>query len=104
MKKNNKALLEQVIEQRLTEVLENPNTDTEAFEEAMKAIDKQIELDKVKKEKLMKCVEIGAVVIAAPLLEAGCRKAFAKMICSFEKDYTFTTTAGRSLSSLFKFK
>lgn len=104
MKKTNRELLNEVIEQRLKESLENPAEDNGSFEEAMAAIDRQIELDKVKKDKIMKCVEIGAAVVAAPLIEAGCKKAFAKMICTFEQDYTFTTTAGRALSSLFKFK
>ena len=31
----------------------------------------------------MKVVEIGAVVVAAPLIEAACKKGFAYMICEF---------------------
>lgn len=104
MKKKNKELLDLLIEKKLNESLENGHIDSETFEEAMDAIDRQIELDNIKKEKLMKLVEIGAIVIATPLIEYGCKKAFAKMICTFESDNIFTTTAGRSLSSLFKFK
>lgn len=104
MKKNNRELLEQVIEDRLNKCLENTDDNDISFEEAMQAIEKQTELDKIKKEKIVKFVEIGALVVAAPLIEAGCKKAFAKMICTFEQDYTFTTTAGRALSSLFRFK
>ena len=52
----------------------------------------------------MKYVEIGAAVILTPLIEAGCKKAFAHMLCEFEKDYNFTTMAGKSLSGLFKFR
>lgn len=153
MEKTNRELLEQVIEDRLTKSLDDANN-TDAFEEAMKAIAKQNDIDKhihelekhsinvekfehevfmdkmkhdhevmleklrheldaqklkqeTKKDKrdtIMKVVEIGAIVVAAPLIEAGCRKAFAELLCNFEKDYTFTTTAGRSLSSLFRFK
>lgn len=104
MLKGNRELLNNVIEKKLTESLEDTEKSSESFEEAMNAIDRQIELDKIKKDKIIKCVELGAVVIAAPLIEAGCKKAFAKMICKFEQDGIFTTTAGRSLSSLFKFK
>jgi hypothetical protein len=161
MEKTNRELLEEVIKDRLTKSLDNAESNTEAFEEAMKAIAKQNDIDKhihelekhvcdvekfnyevemnklkhehevlmdkirngLDKEKLehekdkstleskknkrdmvMKIVEIGAIVVAAPLIEAGCKKAFAEILCNFEKDYTFTTTAGRSLSSLFRFK
>lgn len=55
-------------------------------------------------DRLMKVVEIGATVVAAPLIEAGCKKAFAHMLCEFEKDYNFTTMAGKSLSGIFKFR
>lgn len=103
MNKKNKELLNQVIESKLQESLESTDKDGQAFDEAMQAIDRQIELDKNKRDKIIKCVEIGAAVIAAPLVEAGLRKMFAKTICEFEKDYTFTTSAGKSLSKLFKF-
>ena len=74
-----------------------------------KAIDKQIELAKIKSqkdsnrvEKAIKLIEIGAVVIATPLIGLKCNTLFAKTICEFEKDYTFTSTAGKTLSKLFK--
>lgn len=101
MNKENKELLDKVIKDRLTKSLEN-GEDTTSFEEAMEAIDRQAELDKNKKDKIVKLVEIGALVIATPIIEAKCRKAFAEMICNFEKDYTFTTTAGKALSKIFK--
>lgn len=119
MNEDNKKLLEEVINDRLKKSLgENPGEASAAFEEAMKAIDRQNELDKTKndldgiknerdsknRDRLVKVVEIGAVVVAAPLIEAACKKGFAYMICEFEKDYSFTTMAGKSLSSLFKFK
>lgn len=62
------------------------------------------ETDQAAKDRLIKCGEIALAVIVTPMIEAGCKKAFAKMICDFEKDYNFTTMAGRSLSSIFKFK
>lgn len=64
----------------------------------------KLETDQAAKDRLIKCGEIALAVIVTPMIEAGCKKAFAKMLCDFEKDYNFTTMAGRSLSSIFKFK
>lgn len=57
-----------------------------------------------KRNVIMKSVEIASIVILTPVVEYVTKKGFAKLLCNFEKDYTFTTTAGRSLSSLFRFK
>lgn len=105
MKKDNKKLLEDVINDRLTKSLgDDPDEASAAFEEAMQAIDRQNELDKDKKDRVVKVVEIGMAVVAAPLIEAACKKGFARMICEFEEDHIFTTMAGKSLSALFKFR
>lgn len=105
MKKENKALLDEVIKDRLEKSLdEDAENREEAFREAMDAIDRQNELDKNNKDRIVKIVEIGAAIIAVPLIDAGCKKAFAKLICEFEKDYTFTTSAGKTLANLFRFK
>ena len=105
MKKENKKLLEDVIKDRLTKSLGNdPDEASEAFKEAMEAIDRQNALDKDSKDRLVKFVEIGTAVVIAPLIETGCKKAFAHMICEFEKNDSFATMAGKSLSGLFKFK
>jgi len=206
MKKDNRELLESLIENRLKAALEDGNENSKAFEEAMKAIDRQLEIDKkeleMEKEKLkqqhekelaedkqrfefereeakeqfefnildkrhecevekeilksdlqekredadrkfkmdleetkqefemdkieaihqheiekakleanqaklnmtIKAVEIAAAVVIAPLIDFRCKETFAHMLCEFEKDYNFTTMAGRSLSGLFKFK
>ncbi len=64
----------------------------------------KLEADQAAKERMIKYAEIALAVIVTPMIEAGCKHAFAKMICEFEKDYNFTTMAGRSLNSLFKFK
>lgn len=64
----------------------------------------KLENDQAAKDRLIKCGEIALAVIVTPMIEAGCKKAFAKMICDFEKDYNFTTMAGKSLNALFKFK
>lgn len=105
MNKENKKLLEEVIKDRLEKSLESdPDEAKTSFEEAMQAIDRQNTLDKDKKDRLVKMLEIGTAVLVAPLIEVACKKGFAHMICEFEKDYNFTTMAGKSLSSLFKFK
>ena len=45
-----------------------------------------------------------AGLILGPFIESACKRGYARMLCEFEKDYTFTTTAGRQLSGLFRFK
>ena len=105
MKKENKKLLEEVIKDRLTKSLGNdPDEASEALKEAMEAIDRQTVLDKDDKDRIVKFVEIGTAVVLAPLIEVGCKKAFAHMICEFERNDSFTTMAGKSLSGLFKFR
>ena len=105
MNKENKKLLEEVIKDRLTKSLGNDTDEaSEAFKEAMEAIDRQNTLDKDSKDRMVKFVEIGTAVVLAPLIETGCKKAFAHMICEFEKNDSFATMAGKSLSGLFKFK
>lgn len=73
--------------------------------QAMKAIEEmkyKFENDQAAKDRLVKCTEIALAVLVTPVIEAGFKKAFAAMICDFEKDYNFTTFAGKSLSNLFK--
>ena len=65
-------------------------------------IEHNIEKSKNNSQTALRVLEIAAAVVVAPIVEHKFRKGFAKMICEFEKDYNFTTTAGRSLSKLFK--
>ena len=104
MKKENKKLLEDVIKDRLTKSLGDSDEASEAFKEAMEAIDRQNTLDKDSKDRIVKFVEIGTAVVLAPLIETACKQAFAHMICEFERNDSFTTMAGKSLSGLFKFR
>ena len=206
MKKDNRDLLESLIQNRLEEALKNEDENSKAFEEAMKAIDRQLEIDKreadmqkeelklkhdkekeesrqqfeiereeskqhfevdiqtkrhefdlekeevksnldsirddknrnfqvqleemkqefelhrdelnyyrekekaeleakkARNEMLIKGIEIAAAVIVTPLIDMRCKTTFAQMLCEFEKDYNFTTMAGKSLSGLFKFR
>ena len=75
---------------------------TVAHEQEMKKV--KMETNQCKLNTAVKVAEIAAAVILAPLMDFRCKEAFAEMICEFEKDYNFTTMAGRSLSALFKFK
>ena len=59
MKKENKKLLEDVIKDRLTKSLGDSDEASEAFKEAMEAIDRQNTLDKDSKDRIVKFVEIG---------------------------------------------
>ena len=123
MNKKNNQLLEEVIQKRLELALKAEGEISEAaFEDAMEAIDRQIAIDRAKNEALnnqerleedkikerrdsiIKCLEIGATIIAAPIITAKINKTFAHMLCDFEKNYNFTTTAGKSLSKIFKLK
>ena len=53
---------------------------------------------------VIKGVEIVGIVVVTPMIGYATKKAFAEMMCYFEKEYTFTTMPGRSISSWFKFK
>lgn len=136
MTERNNELLDQVIENRLEQVLypdASSEEDKHAFKEAMEALNKKIELEKIEtshrdqitklemekernhRDEIVKIeeakrdriVQIGLFVggaVLSPLIERWIKTGYAKMLCEFEKDYTFTTSAGRALSSLFRFK
>ena len=136
MDEKNRELLNEVIEDRLERALSSDGTldeDKQVFKEAMDAVNKQIELDKIeasykaemkkmeienernlreeiskkeeaKKDRWVQVGIFGGGLLLGPVIEVCCKKVYARMLCEFEKDYTFTTTAGRGLSSLFRFK
>ena len=136
MDERNRNLLKDLIEDRLERAIDaDPNNEEDklVFKEAMEAVNKQIELDKIetshkeqiekmkmdkeqslrdetvkleeaKKERLVQIGLFAAGLLISPIIEVACKKGYAKMLCEFEKDYTFTTSAGRSLSGLFRFK
>lgn len=124
----NKELLEKVINSRLEDSLDEDMDLKErelAFKEAMAAMDRHIELERFesankenelvhaenelnRKEqglnRIVKYVEVAAVPVGLLILDSALKWKYMKTICNFEKDYTFTTTPGRSLSGLFRFK
>lgn len=110
----NKELLETVIKDRLEKANSkdvDPEVKKASFREAMEAIDRLVELEKnesSKKEQkfapLIKAMEVGVIPAGLILIDFLCKRSHTTRICNFEKDYTFTTTPGRSLSGLFRFK
>lgn len=125
MNKENRKLLDEVISSRLEYVSTYTVADdneTEAFRQAMEAIDRQIKIseldasadeqikkqdqskEEAKKDRLVKLVEICAVPLVLVGVQYVCNMRYAKVLCNFEKDYTFTTSAGRAMSKFFNFK
>ena len=106
MRKENRKLLEEVTKDRLETALtsEDEEKKKEAFKEAMEAVSKQTDISNAWKDRIIKCAEIGATVLLVPTIDYFFKKKFSERICNFEKDYTFTTTAGKSLGGLFRFK
>ena len=110
----NKELLEKVINDRLEKSLSediDPEMKKVYFKEAMEALDRQNEIDRsdsMKKEqnlnRVIRYVEVAAVPAGLMLLDSLFKWRFMKTVCNFEKDYTFTTTPGRSISSFFRWK
>ena len=118
MDEKNRELLSKVTESRLRKALESSGDeekDKVAFKEAMEAVSKELEFEKIqaeerskkeaaRKDGWIKYIVLGVEVLLVPTIDFAHKKRYAKMLCEFEKDYTFTTTAGRGLSSLFRFK
>lgn len=122
MKDETKELLEEVTVKRLSESLANSGEEEdESFEEAMKSVDKLIELEKLEAEKDARLSEdefrkkeasnnrkiqiatfvVGLVV--APVIDLAAKKSLAKFIGTVEQMEYFTSSAGKSISSWFRF-
>lgn len=108
-----KQLLEDLVRDRLEKAADDSMTEEQkhaAFEEAMKATDRFVEVNKIestndkKFNRVVKFIEMIAIPVALMFVDFLFKKSFTRDICNFEKDYTFTTTPGRSISQLFKFK
>lgn len=109
-----KELLEETVKNRLEQIAGDDIAEEDkkqAFDEAMKAADRVIEIEKVEAEKdskkinkILKYVEIVAVPVGLATLDYIFKTRFATRICNFEKDYTFTTQAGRSVSQFFRWR
>ena len=60
--------------------------------------------DDQKKNLIIKMVEVAAVPTVLFISDCLFKRYYMRSVCNFEKDYTFTTTPGRSVSNLFRFK
>lgn len=65
--------------------------------------DKKFKMSESTKEKIIKGVELGLVVVVAPIIGYKCNKNLAQFLCKAEQFESFTSTAGRSLGKMFKF-
>lgn len=112
----NKELLDKVISDRLELALnsDDPEKSSVAFRQAMDAIDRRNEVSKMevsseeqaKKQAAAKrdtyigwgirILEVAAGVVAMPIIKHCMGRRDMKDLCMFEKDYTFTTSAGKS--------
>lgn len=108
-----KELLEEVVKDRLERSLNAPSEEEKdnAFEEAMKATDRCIEIEKVESDqqtqkvnRIIKIIEIAAVPVALAGLNYLFKKDFLKDVMRFEREDTFTGSGGRSVSSWFRFR
>lgn len=85
----------------------------EIEKEKFKIEKEKFEIEKEKCEKLkeeqnfnrvIRIIEVAAVPVGLFVLDCLFKRYYMRQVCNFEKDYTFTTTPGRSISGLFKFK
>lgn len=107
MKRRNEEILNDLIEFKLLKELKNEKQhgkSTDDFDKLLLAIDRATKLKDLNEQQRSKLLTLITGVAIAPVIDYGVKKVFVKMLCEFEKDYTFTTTAGKTLSSIFKFK
>lgn len=112
----NQELMDKVLRKKLEKALEEPEN-VEAFKDAMTAVDKSTEVcktveaaDEEKKNRIRqiaidigKTLLVGVVVpVGLEILKMANRQKAIEEINDFERDGTYTTTPGRSLSGLFK--
>lgn len=114
MTDKNKKLLDEVITKRLEEARDaEAGTDESnaAFKQAMDAIDRRNEMENQSASKknawighAIRGAEVLAAILVVPVVQHHFNMKYAKTLCNFEKDYTFTTTAGKATKSFFNFK
>ena len=56
------------------------------------------------KNRVIRIIEVAAVPTVLFVADCLFKRYYMRSVCNFEKDYTFTTTPGRAVSGLFKFK
>lgn len=75
--------------------LEKINLDQEKFENSK---------EDQKKSNVIRWVEVAAVPVGVLVLDHVFKRIYMVMVNDFEKDYTYTTSAGKAISGLFKFR
>lgn len=107
MNRKNKELLNELIAiklQKEAEFTKTNNKSSDDYDNLMKAIEKATKLKDIDDQSKHKYIALATGIIVTPMIDYGVKKVLAKMLCEFEKDYTFTTSAGKSLMGMFKFK
>lgn len=107
MNRKNREMLNELIALKLKQESEYTKTNgksSEDYENLMKAIDKATKLKDIDDQLVHKYVALAAGMVVTPMIDYGVKRILATMLCEFEKDYTFTTSAGKSLMSMFRFK
>lgn len=105
-----------------TDMSKSLEEDKTAFKHAMEACDRLIQIEKIENEekarneklkkeqsdekfnKTIRIVEVAAVPVALFVADCLFRVYMTRTVCNFEKDYTFTTSAGKGISGLLRFK
>lgn len=97
--------LEMEATDRLMKLEEAERASKEAADKALFEQQKQEKaLEEQKRTNTWKWVEVVCVPVGILLLDHLCKQTYMRHVCEFEKDYTFTTTAGKGISSLFRWK
>ena len=63
-----------------------------------------LERSEKKSNRIIKVVEIAAIPVGLFVADCLFKRYYMRQVCNFEKDYSFTTTPGKGISSLFRFK
>lgn len=101
MKKQNRHEVEL---NRMYDELAKLKPGTEEYEKLLETIHKAEACKKDKKEIDIKLVTFAGSVLLVPVIDTVCKKNLAKYIAKIEEFDTFTSSAGRSISSWFRWK
>lgn len=76
----------------------------ESFRKVMAISDKIKDNDKLDKHDVIKLIEIGGSVLLVPVIDYFVKRSFVRDVCKAEQFESFTTTAGRTIGQIFRFK
>lgn len=98
------VVADRLIEVEKTKLQHQEQIEKQKLEESKLKHEDERKKKELKSNIILKAVEIGAMVLIAPLVQYGCNRGYVKLVGLFEKDDYYRTTAGKSLSSLFRLK